>query len=112
MRRVEKITLFWKHNSMSLRLLVRDISVHEDNVPSVNYIRNSWTYATQNMLKLPNSKLSCKVKRKRLNRGAWYGLEVPVIYTFNGHEKPIDWIKSKTQEDIKLEQSMKNLCLK
>ena len=33
-------SLFWKHNSISLRL-VRDISVHEDNVPSVKYIRNS-----------------------------------------------------------------------
>ena len=63
-------------------------------------------------LKLSNSKLSCKVKRKRLNRGAGYGLEIPVIYTFNDHEKTIEWIKSKIQEDIKLEQSMKNRCLK
>ena len=44
-------------------------------------------------LKLPNSKLSCKVKGKRLNRGAGYGLEIPVIYTFNGHEKVSEWIK-------------------
>ena len=50
-------------------------------------------------LKLPNSKLSCKVKGKRLNRGAGHGLEIPVIYTFNGHEKAIEWIKSKIQED-------------
>ena len=40
-------------------------------------------------VKLPNSELSC----------------IPVIYTFNGHEKTIEWIKSKIQEDIKLEQS-------
>ena len=45
-------------------------------------------------------------------RDAWYGLEIPVIYTFNEHEKAIEWIKSKIQEDIKLEQSMKNHCLK
>ena len=44
-------------------------------------------------LKLPNSKLSCKVKGKRLNRGAGYGLEIPVIYAFNGHEKTFEWIK-------------------
>ena len=55
-------------------------------------------------LKLPNLKLSCKVKGKRLNRGVGYGLKIPVIYTFNGHEKAIEWIKSKIQEDIKLEQ--------
>ena len=34
------MTLVWKHNSISLRL-VRYISVHEDNVPSVKYIRNN-----------------------------------------------------------------------
>ena len=62
-------------------------------------------------LKLPNSKLSCKVKGKRLNRGAGYGLEIPVIYS-NGREKAIEWIKSKIQEDIKLEQNMKNCGLK
>ena len=60
----------------------------------------------------PNSKLSCKVKRKILNRGAGYGLEIPIIYTFSGHEKAIEWIKSKIHEDIKLEQSMNNCCLK
>ena len=49
---------------------------------------------------------------KRLNRGAEYDLEIPVIYTLNGHEKAIEWIKSKIQEDIKLKQSVKNRCLK
>ena len=79
--------------------------------------------------KLINSKLSCKVKGKRLNRAAGYGLEISVIYTFNGYEKAIEWIKSwrynnkqvqyyismiksKIGEDIKLEQSMKNRCFK
>ena len=41
--------------------------------------------------------------RNGLNRSAGYGLEIPVIYTLNGHEKAIEWIKSKIQEDIKLE---------
>ena len=39
--------------------------------------------------------------------GAGYGLEIPVIYTFNGHEKAIEWIKSKIQED-----NWNNRCLK
>ena len=63
-------------------------------------------------LKLPNLKLSCKVKGKRVNRGGGFVLEMPLIYKFNGHEKAIEWIKSKIQEDIKLEQSTKNRCLK
>ena len=37
------MTLFWKHNSVSLRP-VRDISVHENNVPSVKYFRNSHVF--------------------------------------------------------------------
>ena len=73
--------------------------------------RNISKFANK-FLKLPNSKFSCKVKGKRLNRGAGYGFEIPVIYTFNGNEKVIEWIKSKIQENIKLEQSMKNRCLK
>ena len=63
-------------------------------------------------LKLPYSKLSWRMKEKRLNRGAGYGMEIPVIYTFNGHEEAIELIKPKIQEDIKLEQGMKNRCLK
>ena len=38
-------------------------------------------------------------------------MEIPVIYTFNGHEA-IEWIKFKIQEDIKLEQGIKSHCLK
>ena len=49
-------------------------------------------------LKFPNSKLSCKVKGKRLDWSGGYGLEIPVLCTFNGHEKTIEWIKSKIQE--------------
>ena len=51
------------------------------------------------------------MKGKKLNRGAGYDLEIPVVYTFDGHEKVIEWIKSKIQEEIKLEQSIKNRCL-
>ena len=45
-------------------------------------------------LKLPNLKISCKVKGKRLNRNAEYDSDIPVIYTFNENEKAIEWIKS------------------
>ena len=106
---------FWKHNSISLRL-VRDISVHEDHVPSVKYIRKmknkkdefaigvyrndfqketfvghmprNISRSVYKFLKLRNLKLSCKVKGKRVNRGSGFVLEIPVIYKFNGHEKP------------------------
>ena len=41
-------------------------------------------------LALLNSKLSCKMKGKRLNRGDGYDLEIPVIYKFDGHEKVVE----------------------
>ena len=142
-QKLEKITLFSKQNSISLKL-VRDISVHEDNVPSVKYIRNShlWLFAffawllffqdfpwfqikyldhhflfhwyaqeDQSLQEFhvvslgrtlvhlqcrqflhPNSKLCCKVKGKKLNlnRGARYGLEIPVIYTINRYKNAIE----------------------
>ena len=79
---------------------------------SVGHMPRNLSKFVYKFLKLPNSKLSYKVKGKRFNRGAGYGLEIPVIYKFPGHEKAIEWIKSKIQEFIKLEQSMKNGCLK
>ena len=38
------------------------------------------------------------MKGKRLNRGTGCGLEIPVIYTFNEHEKAIEWIKLKSKK--------------
>ena len=53
-----------------------------------------------NFLKLPNAKISCQVSGKRVNSGAGFGLEVPVAYTFYGHEKAIKWIKSKNRAKL------------
>ena len=33
------------------------------------------------------------------------------MYTFNGNEKAIEWMKSKIKEDMKQEQSIINLCI-
>ena len=33
------------------------------------------------------------VTRKRSNRGAGYGLEIPVEYVFNGNENALQWAK-------------------
>ena len=74
------------------------IGVYRNNFPketSIGHIPRNISKFVYKFLKLPNSKRSCKVKGKRLNRGAGYSLEIPVSYTFNGHEKGIEWIKSK-----------------
>ena len=91
------------------------IGVYRNNLQKETLVGHMPRYICKfvnKFLKLPSLKVSCKVKGKGLNRGAGYGLEKPVIYTFNGCEKATEWIKSKIHEDMKLEQSMKNFCLK
>ena len=39
------------------------------------------------------------VTGKRINRGAGYGLEIPVDCVFNGNEKALQWAK-KNLDDI------------
>ena len=38
-------------------------------------------------LKVPNTSIEVEVVGKRMNRGGGYGLEIPVVYRFNGPEK-------------------------
>ena len=48
---------------------------------------------------LPNHTISVLVAGKRINRGAGYGLEIPVEYVFNGNERALQWAK-KTLDNI------------
>ena len=49
-------------------------------------------------LLLPNSLIACKVAGKRMDRGGWYVLEIPVKYEFNGQDKTIMWIKKQLEK--------------
>ena len=42
-------------------------------------------------MKIPNCTIGCKVTGKRVNRGAGYGLEIPVQYRFIGAEIAVEW---------------------
>ena len=44
---------------------------------------------------LLGSFLETKVTGKKINRGGWYGLEVPCKYRISGQQKAVDWIKRK-----------------
>ena len=46
-------------------------------------------------LKIPNCTIGWKVTGKRVNRGAGYGLEVPVQYRFISAKKAVNWAKNK-----------------
>ena len=52
------------------------------------------------------------VTGKRINRGAGYGLEIPVEYVFNGNEKALQWT-TKNLDNIGANASKKvERCLK
>ena len=49
-------------------------------------------------MKIPNCNIGCKVTGKRANRGAGYGLEIPVQYRFIGAEKAVEWAEKNIKE--------------
>ena len=52
------------------------------------------------------------VKGKRVNRGAGYGLEVPVEYFAYGHNRAVKFLENSVCIDIKLVNEMTNKCFK
>ena len=69
---------------MGLQLLftVRFAERNPDRTYSTEYIQ-----ICIQIIAIPNSKLYCRVTGKRLNKGAGYGLEIPVITRWTGMEK-------------------------
>ena len=53
-------------------------------------------------MKIPGCSIACKVTGKRVNRGAGYGLEIPVSYELIGAEKAVDWAEKKLEKYLKL----------
>ena len=54
---------------------------------------------------LPKTSIRAGVLGKRVNRGAGYGLEIPVCFIFQGHVKGIAWVKKKIEDAEKMVQS-------
>ena len=49
-------------------------------------------------IKIPNCTIRCKVTEKRVNRGAGYGLEIPVQCRFIGAEKAVEWAEKSMKK--------------
>jgi len=49
-------------------------------------------------MRIPGCSILCKVTGKRVNRGAGYGLEIPVSYELVGAEKAVDWAEKKIKK--------------
>mgnify|MGYP001792401175 CR=1 FL=1 len=63
-------------------------------------------------LKVPNTSIEVEVVGKRVNRGGGYGLEIPVVYRFNGPEKLVKWLIKKIEAVRKELDCKVSKCLK
>ena len=61
----------------------------EDRI--VGHVPKNLSNIMNRFTKIPSCSLRCKVTGKRVNRGAGYGLEIPVVYELIGPEKAVDW---------------------
>ena len=59
----------------------------------VGHVPKNLSKIFHQFMKIPNCTIGCKVTGKRVNRGAGYGLEIPVQYRFIGAEKAVEWAK-------------------
>ena len=57
------------------------------------------------VLYLPNTSICVRVLSKKINRGVEYGLQIPIYFVFQGHEKGVEWIKKKIDEAEKKVQT-------
>ena len=53
------------------------------------------------LMKISYCNIGCKVTGKRVNRGADYGLEIPVQYRFIGAEKAVEWVEKNIKKFLK-----------
>ena len=63
-------------------------------------------------LKVPNTSIEVEVVGKRVNRGGGYGLEIPVVYRFNGPENLVKWLIKKIEAVRKELDCKVSKCLK
>ena len=107
----------------SLSCKREDNSIHDENAAAVihskhiglhaiGYVPFLYSSTFKTFLSLPNHTMRVLVTGKRINRGAGYGLEIPVEYAFNGNEKTLQWAK-KNLDNIDANVNKKvGRCLK
>ena len=81
-----------EHDNFAVAIKFEDRIV--EHVPkNLSKIMNRFT-------KIPSCSLRWKVTGKRANKGAGYGLEIPVVYELIGPEKAVDWGRGKNINKI------------
>ena len=82
----------------NLDLVLEEDNEHDDFAITIKFEDRIVGHVPKNLIKImnrftkiPSCSLRCKVTGKRVNRGAGYGLEIPVVYELIGSEKAVDW---------------------
>ena len=65
---------------------------------TVGHVPRNFSKTMKLFMRLPGCSILCKVTGKRVNRGAGYGLEIPVSYKFVGADKAVDWVEEKIKK--------------
>ena len=64
----------------------------------VGHVPKNLSKIFHQFMKIPKCTIRCKLTWKRVNRGAGYGLEIPVQYRFIGAEKAVEWAKKNIKK--------------
>ena len=64
----------------------------------VRYVTKNLSKIFRQFMKIPNCTIGCKVTGKRVNRGAGYGLEIPVQYRFIGAKETVEWAEKNIKK--------------
>ena len=64
----------------------------------VGHVPKNLSKIFHQFMKIPNYTIRCKVTGKRVNRGAGYGLEIPVQYRFVGAKKAVEWAEKNIKK--------------
>ena len=78
----------------------------------VGHVPKNLSKIFHQFMKIPNRTIACKVTGKRVNRGAGYGLEIPVQYRFIGAEKAVKWAETNIKKVFENINKKVNKCVK
>ena len=74
----------------------------------VGHVPAMFSESINKFLQLPGCQATFSVTGKRVNRGAGYGLEIPVKATISGHAKAVAWAKERINKLIEEQKQRVN----
>lgn len=103
----------------NLELVPEEDNEHDDFAVAIKFEDRIVGHVPKNLskimnrfTKIPSCSLRCKVTGKRVNRGAGYGLEIPVVYELIGPEKAVDWGEKNIKKILDVVNRKVKKCIK